>query len=247
MILANHGIVSSSGGLQPSTLLTDLYAVYKAENNANDSLGAYNSTAQGGILYVSGKENQGFKFNGTNSYVQIANNAFSIQDFSISLWLNPASFSVDRTIFSNVNGDIYNVNVGYTLETNSAGVLDFYMYGGTSSFVATNYRYNSLTLNTWYNITLTKTQNNQPIMYINGNIVTPTITNYGGGTINPVYSYGSYTYSTPCIGAYIYNNTVSKANYGSSTIDELVIWNKELTQSEITELYNAGTGKFYPY
>jgi hypothetical protein len=29
-------------------------------------------------------------------------------------------------------------------------------------------------------------------------------------------------------------------------IDTFNIWNKELTQSEITELYNSGNGKQYP-
>ena len=243
MILANHGIISSSGGLSPSTLLNNLYAVYKAENNANDSLGAYNGTAVGGLLYVSGKENQGFRFNGANSYVQLPNNAFSIQDFSLSLWFNPASYTIDRTIFSNVNGNGDNVNTGYWLGTNSSGILDFWMYGGTSSFVASNYRFNSLALNTWYNITLTKTQNNQPILYVNGSVVTPIVTNYGGGTINPVYSFGAYTYSTPCIGAYVYNNTALKSTYGSSTTDEIGIWNRALTSSEVTELQT----KYYPF
>ena len=243
MILANHGIISSSGGLTPSTLLNNLYAVYKAENNANDSLGTYNGTAQGGLLYVSGKENQGFRFNGTNSYVQIADNAFSIHDFSLSLWFNPTSYSVDRTIFSNTNGDGNNVNTGYYLFCSSTGKLYFAVYGGTNSFVATYYEYTTLSINTWYNITITKTQNNQPIMYINGSVVTPTITNYGGGTINPVYSFGAYTYSTPCIGAYLYNNASLKAAYGSSTTDEIGIWNRELTSSEVTELQT----KYYPF
>jgi hypothetical protein len=31
-----------------------------------------------------------------------------------------------------------------------------------------------------------------------------------------------------------------------SMLDEMNIWNKELTSTEITELYNIGTGKFYP-
>ena len=227
----------------PTTLNNGLISVYKAENNANDSFGSNNGSPAGGLLYVVGKQGKGFRFNGSNSYVQLPNNAFSLQDFSISLWFNPASYTIDRTIFSNTNGDAYNVNVGYWLGMSPSGILDFWMYGGTSSFVTTNYRYNTLLINTWYNITLTKTQNNQPIMYVNGSVVTPTITNYGGGTINPVYSYGAYTYSTPCIGAYLYNNTASKGAYGSSTTDEIGIWDRALTITEITELQT----KYYPF
>jgi hypothetical protein len=244
MILSLNGIIAGKGA---SPLMNGLISMYKAQSNELDSYGTNNGSPFGGLLYVPGKQGNGFRFNGSNSYVQLPNNAFSIQDFSISLWFNAASFSADRTIFSNVNGDGNNVNTGYWLSTTSTGIIDFWMYGGTSSFVATGYRYNALSINTWYNITLTKTQNNQPIMHVNGSIVTPTITNYGGGTINPVYSFGAYTYSTPCIGAYIYNNASSKALYGSSTTDEIGIWNRQLTSTEITELYNSGSGKFYPY
>ena len=234
-----------SGAVTPTTTLNNgLISVYKAENNANDSFGSNNGSPAGGLLYVVGKQGQGFRFNGSDSYVQLPNNAFSVQDFSISLWFNPASYAIERTIFSNVNGNGSNINLGYYLGTNTTGVLEFFMYGGTSSFVARGYRYNYLKLNTWYNITLTKTQNNQPIMYVNGNVVTPTSTlNYGGGTINPVYSFGSYTYSTPCIGAYLYNNTASKTNYGSSTTDEVGLWNRSLTSTEVTELQT----KYYPF
>jgi hypothetical protein len=44
-------------------------------------------------------------------------------------------------------------------------------------------------------------------------------------------------------------NGVADSNYAfnGSKVDELNIWNKELTATEVTELYNAGTGKFYPY
>ena len=67
MILSTHGIIGSSGGVLPSTLLTNLYAVYKAENNANDSLGTYNGTAQGGLTYTTGKSGNAFVFNGVNA------------------------------------------------------------------------------------------------------------------------------------------------------------------------------------
>ena len=90
MILANHGIVSSSGGLSPSTLLTNLYAVYKAENNANDSLGIYNGTAQGGLTYTAGKSGDAFLGNNVNGYIALPTNSidFNGTSFSVNAWVN---------------------------------------------------------------------------------------------------------------------------------------------------------------
>ena len=48
------------------------------------------------------------------------------------------------------------------------------------------------------------------------------------------------------IGANRYNSTIYQ-EFFNGNIDETNIWSKELTATEITELYNAGTGKFYPY
>lgn len=240
MILGINGILAGKGA---SPLISGLISMYKAESNELDSYGTNNGSPFGGLLYVTGKQGNGFQFNGSNSYVQLPNNAFSIQDFSISLWYNPSSLNPERTIFANTNGNASPIVIGYYLGTNTSGVLEFFMYDGNST---RGYRYNTLTINTWYNITLTKTQNNAPVMYVNGNVLTPT-SYVGIGAINPVYSYGVYTYTTPCIGAFLYNNGTSKANYGSSTTDEIGIWNRELTSTEITELYNSGVGKFYPY
>ena len=67
MILSTHGIVNS-GSSNPLNI--NLYAVYKAESNANDSLGTYNGTAQAGLTYSAGKSGNAFVFNGTNAFVQ---------------------------------------------------------------------------------------------------------------------------------------------------------------------------------
>jgi hypothetical protein len=60
----------------------------------------------------------------------------------------------------------------------------------------------------------------------------------------------SYTLNLPdnaavpvCIG----NRSSDLARPLSGYIDEAAIWNRALTQAEITELYNSGTGKTYPF
>ncbi len=243
MILANHGIISSST-LQ-TTLLTNLVAAYKAESNANDSLGNYNGTAVGGLTYTAGKSGNAFTFNGTSGVVDITDNSLSglNGDFSINLWINLTSLSTRQVFFSNY---IYTGNTvdyrgfrfmyGSVLTPgNNGGVRIDISDGSNNELLLTN---DYLTINTWYMITVTRKSSTRTKIFINGSLSVQNSSN-----TNPLL-----TTAFPAIGAAQYSsNSYDWYMSNGSKIDELNIWNKELTATEVTELYNSGTGKFYPY
>lgn len=237
MILANHGIVSSSGGLPPSTLLTNLYAVYKAENNANDSLGTYNGTAQGGLTYTTGKIGTAFNFNGSNSYVNFPTDSWNgtiNSDFSVSVWVNFADPSDQQSIISNLNS-INGGNYGWEIRMVS-GQPQFRLYLYYSIEVNSSVYFSP---NTWYNVVITRKKGSRMSIYING--VLSYELNYSS---DPVFNSTYY----PSIGVLKLNNTTFYYYLKNNTkVDAVNIWNKELTATEVTELYNAGAGKFYPY
>jgi hypothetical protein len=235
MILANHGIVSSSGAL-PSTLLTNLYAVYKAESNANDSLGVYNGTAQGGLTYSSGQSGNAFLGNGTNGYVGLPNNSFNFtNDFSISMWINLTDITGNQDLFCNSDIVGGGVDEGYRLSfRGSTSFIRFSIYG--SSIVNLDTTTSSIPLNTWTNIVITRKANTGSKIYLNGNLSTSNTS-----TVNPIYT-GTFA---PTIGAYKTTTTPFLSNLLilNSKIDEINIWNKELTSIEVTELQTI----YYPY
>lgn len=231
MILANHGIISSAGGLPPSTLLTNLYAVYKAESNANDSLGVYNGTAQGGLTYSAGKSGNAFTFNGSNAYVSLPNNSLNFTgDFSISLWVNLASLSGVQYLFNNFKqvgltnyyGYIIFAYNNYIYFRNCDGSLN--THDTITPFSSTN---------SWSNIVIIRKTSVTNKIYINGVLAV------SGGAVNPVYD-SVMPYSR--IGSYNDSNG-DKFLANGSKIDEVGLWNRELTQSEITELQT----KYYPF
>jgi hypothetical protein len=230
------------GGGIPSTLLTSLYAVYKAESNANDSLATYNGTAQGGLTYTAGKSGNAFTFNGTTGLVALANSSFDFAgDFSISAWVKITSDPSSRgTIFSNYNFDFV-YNYGYFLYLNANKTITFATNNAVNSQVVITST-TALTLNTWYNITIKRDSvNKSNYLYINGTLEAQAI-NTGVGI-----TYGTRAIQ-PTIGAIRQNNqgTLSSSNFLNGSVDELNIWNKQLTATEVTELYNSGAGKFYP-
>lgn len=235
-----YRLISSMLKAVISSLGTGLYAVYKAESNANDSLGTYNGTAVGGLTYTAGKSGNAFTFNGTTAYVGLPTNSFKFDsDFSICLWSRLGGVASDvQALFSNLTFD-GTYSYGYYLYYNN-NVLNFQISNNSGS-VLLNYTTTSL-FNNWKNIVITRKYSTGTKMYIDGVLVASNT-----NTQNPNY----HATMTPSIGAANYGPTFSNLvqYYTSNTgkIDELNVWNKELTSTEVTELYNAGAGKFYPY
>ena len=76
-----------------SYLTNGLAAFYPFNGNANDESGnGNNGVAKGALLSPNqfGKPNQAYKFNGTDSYIEIPKStAFDSEDYTLSMWFNP--------------------------------------------------------------------------------------------------------------------------------------------------------------
>ena len=220
------------GGSAPSTLLTSLYAVYKGESNANDSLATYNGTAQGGLTYSSGKSGNAIDFNGTNAYVELPSNTINgTTNFAMSFWVYSTANESD-TLISNFGND--GLNRGFYIDDGGSRQLRFVAFNGTPIIFATA---NSvLTLNTWVHFVFT----------CNLGIATWYVNGVSSGTPSAI-SLSYIANSKPIIGAFRTGNTGGVSGYKSMKFDEFNLWSRSLTPTEVTELYNAGAGKFYPY
>jgi hypothetical protein len=238
MWVARTGIIAGSKPL--STLNTNLVAVYKAESNANDSLGVYNGTAVGGLVYTTGQSGDAFSLNGTNALVTLPNNMMSNQNFSYSAWVRYSNVPAGEAhIVTAVNGN------GSTFYGNAFGILSGQLILGIyNNNAGTAWRMSSgvLSANIWYHVAVTKVAGVAPKFYLNGVLQgTTLITGTNNATIS--YSGGIYTNSLCSIGAYRYNNNANTYAYTNGRIDETYIYSKELTQVEITELQT----KYYPF
>jgi hypothetical protein len=204
----------------------------------NNALGTNNGTAQGGLTYGVGKVGTAFQFNGSNSVVTLPVNSMNFTgDCSFSFFVNLGTVgSSTQTVFSSENWTGSGGDRGYLINFIN-GVLYFEGYNN-STFVVRCPSTTTVSANQWYHFTITKTSS-QVKMYMNGSL--QTTTNYTG-----VINYNPTVY--PAIGALYYQNGTNSYNFISngSKIDAFNAWNKVLTQSEITELYNSGNGKQYP-
>ena len=219
---------------QISTLWNDLLAYYTADNTPNDALGTYDGTLTNGATYGTGIINQGFSFDGVNDYVDIGNNLDfdGSTPFSFSCWVN--SNANTTTIFNKFNSS--GSYPGYALVIQSSGLLRFYLQNNNST---NRMRVDGTTTITsgFKHIVLTydgSTDANGVKMYING--VSDTLSILSNSFT------GGLTTSIPFT---IGNGIIGFNNYNGIT-DEIGIWDRELTASEVTELYNSGVGKQYP-
>jgi len=111
------------------------------------------------------------------------------------------------------------------------------MRGGATNEVNLQAYSNPLSPNTWNHVVFTHNSAGSNI-YIN-NVVRATNTSSLNAVFHPTLNYCS-------IGANQQTPTYQYWFTNGSKIDAMSIWTKALTTTEITELYNTGTGKQYP-
>ena len=223
--------------VDPSNPLWDgLLAYYRSDNTPNDVTGnGYNGTLVNGATYGTGIINQGFSLDGVNDYVDMGNvlDFDGSTPFSISTWVYLDSLSGVRMLVSKQDTGVS--KIGYSI---------FYYNGSFDCILANNRTTNNIyvkagtttpSINTWYNIVITYdgSKNGSGVgFYINSvDEVIITENNLTGTLSNSIhFNIGARNSST---------------QYTEGVIDEVGIWNRELTPTEVTELYNGGVGKQY--
>jgi hypothetical protein len=231
MFLINPYILQASG----NPLWDGLLAYYTADNTPNDALGTYNGTLVNGATYGTGIINQGFSLDGVNDYVDFGN----VLDFdgsaplSISAWVNINSGTGNKSILSKMNSS--SPNDGYQFWVSNRS-LQFAICSNINTDAVYVYSTsNAVPLSTWCHCVVTYDGSKTAAgvnLYIDGSVNNIIFTDNFTGT-----SANSYSAN---IGARSGTN-----NFFNGLVDEVATWNRELTASEVTELYNSGAGLQY--
>ena len=214
------------------TIWNNLTHYYSGDNTANDLKGTSNGTLINGTTYGAGKINNGFDFDGINDYISFPVNTFKpIGDFSISFWFykknnNQAGYMSFTEIGQPYYGNGmfgYNYNGGFAFEVNGGRDI-------VTPFIPND---------TWTHIVITHKDSTNYKIYTNGVLATPVPGNYPNTattTVNPNFSSNNIAMAINNVGGYV----------GATKFDEIALFDgAELTQSQITELYNSGEGKQY--
>jgi len=208
-----------------STLTNGIVAYYNFEEAAGDLLdqvGSNDGTITGTAYEQAGVVNYGYVFDTDgNDLITMGDVAdFDLAQLSVSIWIKTV---YDYDIFNNwASGN------GWWIRMTSAGKLQWLI--GTSPYPDV-YSNASLRDNAWHHVVCTY---DESIMKLYIDNVLQDDTASSSVTI-------TYTGTTSFIG-----DRTGGTNFEGS-MDELGVWNRALTQAEVTELYNGGSGATYPF
>lgn len=234
------------------SLLTNLVAYYKLDGNSNDATGNGNNGTDTNISYSAsnGKLIQGGGFSGispgTSKIVVPALSALVNSSFlSVSCWVkfttitNTSQFASQYAGSGNANNPWF---FGYNFSSNTLnfGIND--LTGSEFGMSPTSI----FTTNIWYHCVAvfdgTQTGNsNRCKLYINGLLQT---LSFSGTIPTTIIGSGMATNIPLWLGTL---QTVQSSQTLNGALDEVGIWNRALTQSEVSQLYNGGTGFSFPF
>jgi len=218
-------------------LSTNLISYYKFDENAgtiiHDSVGTNNGTYIGaGTMWGTGIINSAGNFVQNNSdHIDIPgfNNIINYSAISVQAWYELQTFTNNPRFLANSHTD--SDNKGFQLYIgNSGSQLLFQVGNGTTN---TNSQFNgSGMLNNWIHL-IGVYDGTNVFLYVNGTVQPSSgLTGNIGLSANDLWVSGNPAYS---------------GDYMQGQIDEVGIWNRALTQAEVTALYNNGVGNQYPF
>lgn len=231
-----HNSINFSVTLGPfdshPTLSTDILAYWKLDSNANDSVGARNGTLENAPLNVACKINNGYQFDGTNQDIKIPHDA-GLNLSTFSFWVNPAELNRFQIPFSKGG---YSDPPGPPEQMNYRVILgsvsnrwSFDLNTSDGSFACESD--NTAVIGRWDHIVGTF-----------------------DGSDMIIYHNGTLKHTTPVTGIIQFTNyDLFFARRGGNTascflngkLDEIGLWTRALTGSEVTDLYNGGSGLTY--
>ncbi len=200
-----------------------LIAWYPFTGNADDSSGnGNNGTVFGATLTMDrfSNPNSAYTFNGTNTYIiSPGGNQYVNSKFSVSYWINyaPNTFSFTGCVVALGSSSSCLWGTAYINSTPGLSLEAGIGCGGSSSTVV-----EKIDSNTWYNMTYV-VFDSLVTVYVNAAPIGTEIISLGGGCSTANLYFGVDIFSS--------------SEYLTGQMDDIGIWNRELTQCEITQLY----------
>ena len=220
--------------LQP--LDSNMVAYWKAED-LTDSVGSHTLTNNGGVAFVSGKYNNCWSFDGADDWLDVGTSQdlnFETGDFTISLWENNTNSSnIYESLIASGNTSWESGCVAISRDYSNHQTVGLHCYDIASNG-AVQLESNIISFNEWHHIVLTRIGTTLALYVDN---VSQSMSISASLVIN-------FVNSNSC---HIGNNGYDGANgQYLGLIDEVHIRKGYgMTASEVSALYNNGTGAFY--
>lgn len=226
--LSSTEVTALYNSTNPTSDMNGMVAWYPLNNNADNATGLGNNGTISGATSTtgqSGQTNSAYSFDGVDDYINLGTSptiGSLVNNLTVSTWFSQPVYSGAKGILSasrlNSANGLSMSTIDSTLRFTTLGVKDY-----TTSPV-------TLVPNKWH-FMVAVLQNNNASIYLDGELV-QTITHTTGGVAN--------TDDNIQIGAGTVNGSSTLASLMVGSIDDLRIYNRVLSVSEIQALYVAG-------
>ncbi len=211
-------------------------------STVNDSYSSNDGTVTNATINQTGILGNGVSFDGSGDYILCGNSSsldIGTSDWSFSCWFKTtatlSSSSNLYTIFSNGSSTTAGIDIILRGGTPWNGIL-VRLCDGSSYYDFKPESDISSTINNgaWHHLAVTIDRDGDLVIYLDNSVVkTQSITSYWAKNFHHSFEHR--------IGILNYNYSFD------GILDEIGIWNKALTTSEVSQLYNSGNGLSYPF
>ena len=210
----------------------DLIGLWHLNGDTLDSSdNSYSGTNSGANLNANGLfGTSAGEFDGLNSFISADVPASSFQNgFSLSGWIYPVSLGV------NGYGRIFDKS------TTTSGGNGFYIYYSGSGLIYSNINnggarssaVNAISLNRWQHVVVTVAPNSTISIYVNGVL---------SGTPGTSGALSGITTTNP----FTIGNRSNEPDRGfDGKIEEVALWNRDLSSTEVSDLYSLNASRFH--
>ncbi|MGA2863269.1 MAG: FG-GAP-like repeat-containing protein [Verrucomicrobiota bacterium] len=222
---------AAAGCLPPPAGLIGWWA---ANGDASDVLGIHNGSLQGGVAFTAGESGSAFEFDGTNSFVQIADapelspQVGPTGELTLEAWVkilrlpryDPATSQPNRAIA--VKGSPGQWEYGLYITTNALPAFGVWQANGNGYAGAIG---NALSTNVWHHLAGVLKKGQFGRIYVDGQLAAED-TSFSGDTSDG---------SSP-----LYLGRRGDGQFFDGQVDEVSLYGRALAASEISAIFNAG-------
>lgn len=219
------------------------FAWWPGGGDALDAVSTNNGTLMNGATYGPGEVGEGFSVDGTSSYVKVhySSKLNVSNQLTMEFWIKADATNAMDNYQGVVTTDFYGVEIsnGY----GGTMGLNFFMSpdgGSTWNMISTaNSGGAAISADVWHHVAATYNGTNM-LLYIDGHVWGYSLT--CSGAISPMPTNGFLA-----IGSEDGRVTCGCARFFNGIIDEVTLYNRALSATEITNIYSAGgAGKINP-
>ena len=198
------------------SLATNLQAFYKLSDLTDSSGSNLTLTNNGGVSFSSGKIGNAASFNGSNNLERAPFNLG--QNFSVSFWANPTDILDYSFLVLQYQGFCVYTRSNGAIECGDGATWNFTTAPGIAES------------GVWKHYCLS-VSNGVGSLYVNNTLEA----NSAGSPPLDLTDTGDHPFG-------ISGDSQSGGQAGVKQIDAVGVWSRALTEAEVTELYNSGTG-----